>query len=90
MDLRKLMQMLMDLGMEPEDLANFAEGCADAIRKGLTPEQAAIYALLETQSEELSEDDGITSLLNEAGYAESAEDRQQVLREIFRAVAKKF
>lgn len=82
-----VLSFVLNSGLDPEDVADFVEGLADAVRKGLKPTQAALYALLETQSEELSEDDRMQEVFCTEGDAEGT---QQLLREIFRAVAKKF
>lgn len=84
-----LLLLLVRLGASPEDLADFGEGMADALRKDLSPAAAVIYAFLETKSEEMSEDSNVARMLNMDWEQEFAEDRQDVLRELFRDVARR-
>ena len=84
-----VLDFVLRSGLDPEDISDFIEGVADALRKGLKPQQAALYGLLETQSEELSQDADVTeALVGTQQY--TAEERQQILRRIFRALARKF
>ncbi len=83
-----VLDFVLRVEFDPKDAATFVESFATATSKGLNPKQAALYALLDAHSEELSRNEQFACAVDMEGMYE--ESRQHCLQTIFCEVARKF
>lgn len=93
---KKLLAKLLSLfkkNFSPEDVSDAMEGYRDALEKGMSQTESALYAVLETKSEEVAADGQefmvrLVQFVDKEYDLDNLEHRQQIIRAVYRDTAK--